>query len=239
MATIYQKIASDKTCILNARQAMLRQFDFGAWTEMRMGFFFSGVTLAGDNTQAVAETVAVSSPLDRVLVGIKNADTADMPGFAGSMFLGTGSLNAGTSESNTQDYQDSTGPLYALGFNGVTVVGGAAGQSMSYSCLWGANTAAATAYCGFYGVQFIITNLGAATQAVAIRNANTSAIAGADYSESALRTYLNNGPWSGTQRTLTWNDGANAYAIPDGFFTYMPFFNNRIRLSCIMAVKYA
>lgn len=240
MAIIYQKTASDKTCILNTRQALLRQFNFSAaWTEIRIGFFFSGVTAAGDNTQSVNELVAVSNPLDRILFGIKNSDNDTFPGYAGSYFLGAATQNAGQSESNSQDFQSSTGHLNAIGFNGVTVVGGAVGQSLDCSMLWGANTAAATGYCGFYGVQFIIANRGLATQTVAIRGANTGSIAGANYSESALRTYLNNGPWTNPQRVLAWNDGANAYSIPDGYFIYLPFFLNRIRLSAIMAVQYA
>jgi len=239
MAIIYQKTASDKTCILNTRQALLRQFNFGSWTQIRLGFFFSGVTAAGDNTQAVAESVAVSNPLDRIMFGIKNSDNDTFPGYAGSYFLGCATQNAGVSECNTQDFQSDTGNLNAIGFDGATVVGGAVGQSLGNSMLWGANTAAATGYCGFYALQLIITNLGLATQQVAIRGATTSAIAGANYSESALRTYLNNGPWTGTQVTLAWNDGVAARSIPDGFFIYLPFFLNRIRLSAIMAVQYA
>lgn len=86
MATIYQKTASDKTLILSPREYFLRPFDFGTdWTEVRVGIFFGGVTSGGDNTQAVSETVAVSSAIDRIAFGIKDSATAALPGQAGSL----------------------------------------------------------------------------------------------------------------------------------------------------------
>ena len=240
MAIIYQKTASDKTCILNTRQALLRQFDFGAWTQIRLGFFFSGVTAAGDDTNSVNESVSLSNPLDRIMFGIKNSDNNTFPGYAGSSFIGTSNRTGYASDCNGNSFNQAGGAvLTAVAFDGATLIGGGAGEILSYAMEWGGSSGSATGYCGFYGVQLIIANIGTATQTVAIRNTRTSAIAGADYSESALRTYLNNGPWSGTQVVLAWNDGVAARSIPNGFFIYLPFFLNRIRLSAMMAVQYA
>ncbi len=240
MAIIYQKTVSDKTCILNVRQALLRQFDFGAWTEMRMGFFFSGVTAAGDDTNAVNEIVALSSPLDRIMVGIKNSGNDTFPGYTGSSFIGASNRTGLSSDCNGNSFnQSGSAVLTAVAFSDTTLIGGGVGQVLSYCPEWGGSSGSATGYCGFFGVQFVVGNIGLATQTVSVRSSKTSAIAGANYSESALRTYLNNGPWSGTQVSLAWNDGVSARTIPDGFFVYLPFFLNRIRLSAIMAVKYA
>jgi hypothetical protein len=241
MATIYQKTASDRTLILSPREYFLRPFDFGTdWTEVRVGIFFSGVTSGGDNTQAVSETVAVSSAIDRIAFGIKDSATAALPGQAGSLFIGSLTATTRDSESNGSDFQGSAiGALAAGAYNGVTLVGGATGQELGNSMAFGGGVANASAYCGFYAVQFVIANRGLATQTVTVRASSTSAVAGTDYSATNLRTYLNAGPWTGTAHSLAWNDGAAAYPLPDAVYIRMPFYNNRIRISAIRAIRYA
>lgn len=243
MATIYQKTASDKTLILSPREYFLRPFDFGTdWTEVRIGMYFSGVTSGGDNTQAGSETVALSTAADRIAFGIKDSGTSSLPGTVGSVFLGALTATTRSSECNGQGFQGSSlGLLAAGGYSGATLVGGATAQEMSNSMGFGGGVADATGYCGFYGLQFVIANRGLATQTVTIRasDATGSPIAGATYTASALRTLLNNGPWTGTAHTLAWNDGAAAYAIPDAVYVRMPFYNNRIRISAIRAIRYA
>lgn len=240
MAIIYQKIATDKTLILSPREGILRAFDFGAWTEMRIGIFYSGVTSGGDNTQSVAEVVALSSPADRLAFGIKNSDTDDLPGEAGGTFLGASNSTGNGSECNGVGFfSQGAGAVVACAFNGATLVdGGAIADTLGNYLLYPANVSAATQYCGFSGLKLTVTDLGLSSQTVGLSFSNTQNVPGDTYGIGPLRTYLNNSSY-GTVRTMTWNDGAAAYDLPDAFFLRMPFYNNRIRVSAMIAARYA
>ncbi len=92
-------------------------------------------------------------------------------------------------------------------------------------------------YCGFFAVKLVITDRGLVTQQVTIGSASTKTISGSDYSTAALRLLINNASYG--SRVIDWNDGAAAYAIPDAFYVRMPFYNNRIRISAMRAIRYA
>lgn len=244
MATIYQKTVSDKTCILAPREFLLRPFDFGDdWTEMRLGAYFCGVTSGADDTTSVAETVALTTDADRIYFGIKDSATNDLPGFGDALFLGATTRNANGSNitagspNNFRTAVVSGGDLSAAGFHETTVVGGGASETLSEIMNFPA-ASGASAYCGFFVVKFVISNRGTSSQSFAISAESTSTISGTDYSASALRLLINNATFSAAA-TIAWNDGAVARDIPDAVFIRMPFYNNRIRLSCIRAIRYA
>lgn len=237
MASIYQKTVSDKTVILAPREVILRPFDFGLWTEMRFGIYFGGVLASGDNTASAIETVVLSSSADNVSFGIKDSATNDLPGIAGTLFLGAITDQAHGSYCSGAAFEcDTIFSLSAAGYAGVTLIGGATAQqvnAMTYPTVTGAS-----AYNGFFAIKFVITNRGAATQSVAISTVTTSPIAGTDYSAEALRIDMNNATY-GTARAIAWNTGAAARTLPDAIFIRMPFFNNRIRISAMRAIRYA
>ncbi len=245
MATIYQKTVSDKTCILAPREFILRPFDFQAWTEMRFGVFISAVTSSGNNTNAVNETVALSTYADRIAFGIKDSATNDLPGFGAALFLGAVGITgaaSGLDATGTPTMVQITGnaganTLCAAGFHETTLVGASAGEQLGniISC---ALADGATGYCGFYAVKFVITNIGTASQSVAISSANTVTIAGTDYSAQALRLLIN-GASFGSPVSVAWNTGAAARVIPDAVYIRMPFYSNRIRISAMRAIRYA
>lgn len=241
MATIYQKTVSDKTCILAPREFTLHPFDFQNWTEMRLGIYFGGVTSGGDNTMSTAETVTLSSSADRVCFGIKNSSTNDIPGVAGSLFLGSmtgtglssdipGGIEFGTTGTSNS--------LSAGGYDGTTLVGGTTSQYLLDDMKFPTDTSLATGYNGFYAVKFVITNRGTASQSVAISSATTRTVAGTDYSAQALRLLINNATYNASQ-SVAWNTGAAARDIPDAIYIRMPFYSNRIRISAIRAIRYA
>lgn len=245
-ALIYQKVAADKTLILNPREGVQRAFDFGtAWTELRMGFFLSFVTAAGDNTAPAAnEAVVVSNVLDRIFVGLKNSDNAAVPGQASSLFIGL-TNDAGSSKlddlggDRSCAYSEAGGTsLRARGYSGVTSVGADAAAIIG-PISPRASVANATGYCGFYGIKFVITNRGLATQAVAVSVAQVTNVAGADYSANALLTKINNEPYVYGPGSIPWNTGAAAYNIPDAYYIRFPFYNNRARLSAVAIKRYA
>lgn len=245
MSSIYQKTVSDKTNILAPREYFIRPFDFQDWTEARFGILFSAVTSSGDNTDVTSESVAITTVADLVTFGIKDSATTALPGQAGSLFLGAtsalGTLSktfasgaAGPSFSANAGGNPET--LAATAYAGVTKIGGTGSQAVS-AMNSPTSASGATGYCGFYGIKFVINNLGLATQSVTISVATDYPIAGAAYTPAALRTLLNNTTY-GTSFTLAWNDGVAARDIPDAFWIRMPFYSNRIRISAMMGVRY-
>ena len=236
MASIYQKTVSDKTCILAPREFILRPFDFGAWTEMRVGMYFSGVASSGDNTDSAVEAVTLSAFQDYITFGIKDSATNDLPGYGDALFLGACTVSSGTSYCSGSNFQTQGGSFLASsGFHETTLVNG---TSHLDSMVYPASAAGATGYCAFYAMKFVIANLGASSQAVTISSCTTSPIAGTDYSAAALQIALN-GATYGSATSVAWNTGAAARTIPDAFFLRLPFYSNRIRLSAIFASRYA
>ncbi len=240
MAQIYQKTVSDKTCILAPREFFLRPFDFGSdWTEMRLGVYFSGVTSGADDTTSVAETVVVSTAADNIYFGLKNSDTDDLPGFGTALFLGAMTQAASTSQitaGSPNKIRSSAGDfLVGNGYHDTTLVtgSGGTGQSMQFPA-----ASLTSGYCGFYVVKFVINNLGLSSQTVDISLSTNAGVSGTDYSAAALRLLINNATFS-TAYNVAWNTGAAARVIPDAVFIRLPFYNNRIRLSCIRAIRYA
>ncbi len=236
MSSNYQKTASDKTNILAPREYFLRPFDFQDWTEMRFGLFFGGVTAGGDNTQSVSESVAQATVADKITVGLKNSDTNDLPGQAGSLFIGAMSFG-GEADCDNQFYSNVGGSQLSAGaFAGTSLIGGSVSNINQLA--YPANVALTSAYNGFWAIKFVINNLGLSTQSVTISTNQVTTVAGTDYSASALRTLINNAVYAGGA-TLAWNDGAAARVIPDAVWIRLPFYNNRIRISCMMGVRYA
>lgn len=238
MATIYQKTVSDKTVILAPREMEVRPFDVGLWTELRLGMYISGVASSGDNTDSAAESVTLSSAADRIAFGIKDTATNDLPGFGAALFLGAVTETASTSTSSATKFDSGNNDrVSAAGYHDTTLVGGAFAQTLG-PLLNFPSAAGATGYCGFACLKFVITNRGAATQSVAISAANTTPIAGTDYSATALRLLMN-GATFGTPVSIAWNTGAAARTIPDAAYVRMPFYSNRLRVSAMRGIRYA
>lgn len=239
MATIYQKIATDKQLILDPREGYLRQFSFTGWTELRLGIYFSGVAASGDNTASVSEDVTYNTYADKIYFGIKNSDTVDLPGHAAASFLGLTTQSGGYSSCNGQDFfSQATTHIVAGAYHLGTLINGASGDDVGSGFMYPTDVTGASGYNGFIAVKFVITNLGTSSQTVTISKAGTQTVTGTDYSSSALRTAMNSATY-GTTKAIAWNDGASAYTIPDGFFIRMPFYNNRIRISALRAIRYA
>jgi len=238
MATIYQKTVTDKTCILSPREYILRPFDFGTdWTEVRIGAYFSGIAASGDNTDSAAETVALASASDRIAFGIKDSATSDLPGFGAALFLGAVTETSSSSYCSGSAFSALAAVrLAAAGYHETTLVGGTStlGAAMEFP----ASASGATGYGGFFALKFVITNLGTASQSVAISATRTTPVAGTDYSASALQLLMNNNTYQ-SPVSIAWNDGAIARTVPDAFYCRMPFYSNRIRLSAIRAIRYA
>ncbi len=234
MAQIYLK-GSENTLILEPREYMLRQFDFGLWTEIRLGFIFSAISSSNNNAVGVNETIALSGALDRLCFGIKNTDTTVIPGQTGCRFLGVvNSGNVTLSAASQQIAEGFGGMRFGAGVDTTIAVNtGFASDGM----LCPANPALASSYGGFYALKLTVANRGLSTQTVTASTARQATVAGTDYSVSALRSLITGGTYGTPSNAMVWNDGVSAYALPDCFYIRMPFLNNRIRLSSIEAIK--
>lgn len=239
MALIYQK-DTEKTLILSPRESYQRAFDFGTdWTEIRLGMFFGGVTDSGDNTQSTSENVTINNASDQVRFGIKNSTNTSYPGEADTSFLGVSTNNTpgGTANCAGFGYYNVGGSaLIGCGILGATVKQPVSANLNAMT--FPSNVTGSSAYCGCFVLKIVIANRGASNQQVILSTDDTNVISGSDYSSAALRTLMNSGTFS-SPVTIDWNDGAAAYPIPDAFYIRLPFYNNRIRISCMRAIRYA
>lgn len=244
MAFAYQKTVDDMAIIWGAREQMARKFDFGAWTEMRIGCFWSTTTLGDNNTEpTVTETVPITTAYDRFFFGLKD-ESAVTPSLAGSRFVGmTNRENVAlnsilTASAGNVTIGDAGQNFGVRGFEGATqaTVSSLSGNIGGMS---NADPAAATGYASFMGLRFVISNLGASSQTIAVSSSFSNNVAGTDYSAANLRTYLSAFAAPSSAITIDWNNGVTAYAIPDCWFLRNPFFNNRIRVHCMNAIKVA
>lgn len=237
MAEIYLK-SVEKTLILEPREYMLRAFDFGAWTEIRMGMYYSFVSSLGNNLNYVDETVALASALDRIAFGIKDASTGNLPGQTGASFLGlTNETGQGTQASITNHFihLSSGGNFVAAGTTDTTIIGGTSAQTLTtLNCP--NDVTGTTGYNAFVALKLVVNNLGLSSQTVDISGSLTSTVAGSDYSLSALRSLVNAATY-GTARNIAWNTGSAAKALPTCWFLRSPFLNNRFRLSAMEMIK--
>lgn len=238
MGKYYAKTVTDMTLIPAVREGYCRQFDFGTdWTEIRVGMFYGPVhATTSDNTAAPTEALALSSAADRIFFGIKDSST-NLPGTAGSVFLGATTATSKTSDVGGGYINSHDGELVAGGYDGTTLVGGTTAEDMAKS-MQHPDVTGATGYNGFYCLKFEVANLGAATQTVTITPCLTASVTGTDYSATALLTAMSTFANPGTARTLNWFDGVPAArTIPDCYFVRLPFYTARLRISCIRAVR--
>jgi hypothetical protein len=238
MAKIFEKSVTDKTLILEPREGLLRKFDFGNdWTEVRVGMFFSIVTAAGDDTYSgTLESLAFNTAADYVTFGLKNTSDEALPGLADSLFLGymqPSGLGAQFSSGNIQNA--SNNQMSSGGFVGTTGVINAGTASRHLPCPTLAGTSADYAHGAM--LKFVIADRGLATQTVTVTFGWTQTT-GTDYSASLLRTEMNNATYNGLGSALAWNDTSDAYDIPDGFWVRLPFYDYRLRISAIRAIRY-
>lgn len=237
MALIYTKL-TDKTTVLAPREGACRKFNFGTdWTEMRVGVFCSAIAATGSNDVNVSELLVPAGITDYITFGIKD-DSQTYPGQAGSLFLGVRSPSPNVQSTPPNGFYGDGAGWCATGYHDATMVQNATVLSTSTYIGGGATASAATGYCAFFAIKIVITDLGLATQSVAVSVAHEEIVGGADYSATALRTAINNTSYSGSA-SIAWNDGAASRDIPDCVWVRVPLYLNALRISAIRAIRYA
>lgn len=210
------------------------------WTEMRLGMFFSGVDAHEENLAPPTETLTVLDESDYLTFGLKDAATYFLPGEAGGIFVGirsTGGIGKALAPAGVSPgwFADSNEECSAVGYAGAALIDGGV---IAAGALRFPDPEPATGYSGFYCVKFVVNNRGASSQSVSMSIARSSQVSGADYGRSALYQAINNSTFA-TGKTVAWNNGASARTLPDAAWVRIPFYNARIRIQEIMAVKIA
>lgn len=232
--------ASENSLILGNREAFYRQFNFGSWNELRIGMLFRFVGNSSDTSSYSNETVTVTTLTDKLYFGLKSTGS-NMPGVSGTNFIGSATINTtDLSAANVGTYYYNAGNTYALYL--MATSGSATSQSIFTNNTGGTQAMtypsypfSTTNYDGFYGLKFTLQNSGSVSQSIALsykRNADNSGSGSADL-HSLL---ISDSSWS----TMPQPNSASwvpSISIPDCFFVYSPFYNNRIRMSAVEVIK--
>jgi len=245
MAEIYSKIAGDQVLIPAIRESFTRPFNFGAWNEILFGMYVSVTSLGSGNgtPSGLPEAVTWHTPSDYYYLGVRNSSSTAFPFSAGAQFIGYIPYN--TSGGGMAEY--GLGGNYYVGSNGdgcwavalnnaTNLSTHTAGFQHAASIKCGTTPTTGSGYNGFWGFRMTVQNAGLASQTVTIYNSNTQPIAGTNYSQTALQTYILGVAW-GSGIVLPWNAGGVALPLPDAIFLYLPFYLNRIRISAMELIK--
>jgi hypothetical protein len=237
-----------------ARQALYRPLGsaFSGWTQIRIGMFFTFTSPTSDDAVGSSESFSISTYNDYLTMGL-NVDNATLPGqSANSAFIG---LVGCIDQTQSNQYSSGAGNFsfndWVSAFTVWGAITGASGGSNYAGGKYSGNSMpggsyptpiGSSGYCGFYGLQMTIVNPGASNQYINFWTSVLSPMTGTDYSYTQLRYQLqaSANSWSaagGNGGTYVWNTGSAARAIPNYLWIRSNFNNNRLRLSCIDAVR--
>lgn len=237
---------NENNLLLEPREAFYRPFDLGRWTELRIGMLFRMVGVGSDSSSIATETVPVNTNSDKIFIGIKDSGS-NLPGVGNTNFIGVGTVSAsqvramGTVIGADTFTESGSGTTYArLNFSVYSASFGFQyyAQQSSTNAPYFSGSASGSQYNGFYGLKYVLENSGSANQRVVITyrvgvNPGTSSAE----LHSQLSSNLN---WTGLTTgdtiptTASWNPGV---PLPNSFFVYTPFYNNRLRMSAIEVLK--
>jgi len=237
---MYQR---ENNLLLEPREAFYRPFDFGEWTEVRVGMLFRLVSTASDSSSIIVEDISlVNSDSDKIYFGIKDSGN-NMPGVSGTNFIGMASFTGSETRADPfspssllGDSFDANTRLYLTAFSGSSMYKSFLYQSNSEASLAFSSSASGSNYNGFYGIKFTLLNSGSANQQVQVtyRRVYTSPVGS---SSADLHSQLvNNTGWTNPpgSNTASWTTGI---PLPNSFFVYSPLYNNRLRMAAIEAIK--
>jgi hypothetical protein len=236
----YEKIGVPTAVLLvrEFQRATLTQKLGSNWTEARIGMYFSGVADHETNIAPPDEDLAVADVSDYLTFGLKDASTYALPGESGGLFIGVRSTGA-TSQvqapgvGSSGYFADSSEQCSAVGYAGTTLIDGGVVQNGS---LRFPDPEPDESFNGFYCVRFVVSGRGLSTQTVSVSVARSEQVDGADYGKAALYQAISNAAF-GTARNVSWNTGVSARTLPDTAWVRIPFYNARIRIQAMMAVK--
>jgi hypothetical protein len=234
-----------------ARESLLREFDFGTWSKIRIGMFFSFAGASSPSSSYSLESVVLSSVFDRFSVGIKNSDNTALPLQTGSVFWGATNSGSISSEiwnqSSVNRWGARSSDLFPLGISlGATI--SASLTSVSFTRGWDmpiAPTASlsSSSFAGALGLEIEIISGSTLGQRVAIRVAKedvtSNGLGTGDTSIATLVPKVSNFTFDTISNVLTFNavSGSTPIPAPDALFIRNPFFNNQLRIHSVAIVQ--
>lgn len=233
---------NENNLLLEPREAFYRPFDFGQWTEVRVGMLFRLVGTASDSASISTESISANTDSDKIYIGLKDS-SSNLPGVSGTNFIGMASFSGSAtrtdiSNSSYISFGDSFNAyhrLYLTAFSG----------SATYAAYFHENTitapefsssASGSNYNGFYGIKFTLLNSGSANQQVQVTYRRVYLTSVGSSSADLHTQLINNSGWTNppASNTASWTTGI---PLPNSFFVYSPLYNNRLRMSAIEAIK--
>ena len=241
---MYQR---ENNLLLGTREFFSRPFDFGQWTEVRMGMLFRLVGTSSDSASAVFERVSVNTHSDRIYIGLKDSGS-DFPGINNSNFIGIGSISSSCSLTSSNipngnfafsENEANYARLHLTAISGSNTYQKAM-SVIAQNAAYFTSSASGSDYNAFYGLRFTLQNSGTMDQRFDIKY---KFVVNGGSGSSDVHTRLYDGEnWtslhSGTSpfqsSTASWAAGI---PLPDSFFIYSPLYNNRLRISAIEVLK--
>ncbi len=238
----YEKLGVPTAVLLvrEFQRAKLTQSLGSDWTEARIGMYFTGVNAFEVDIAPSDETLAVADVSDYLTIGLKDSSTYALPGESGGLFVGvrstgtTSKIDAPLLGGNGY-FADSNEECSAVGYAGATLIDGGviANGSLQFP-----DPEPSDGYNGFYCMKFVVNSRGTSSQSVSVSVARSAQVAGFDYGKTALYQAINNASF-GVAKTVAWNTGSVARTLPDASWVRIPFYNARIRIQALMAIKTA
>jgi hypothetical protein len=240
---------NENNLLLEPREAFYRPFDLGQWTELRIGMLFRMVGVGSDSSSIATETVPVNTNSDKIFIGIKDSGS-NLPGVGNTNFIGVATVSGSIVRSMPT----------VLGSDTISESGSAAlyprlnlivySSSFLYqhygtftnqsntTAPYFSGSASGSQYNGFYGLKYVLQNSGSDNQKVLIsyrigvNPGSSSADLHSQLASNLSWTTLTLNDMNPT--TASWNPGV---PLPNSFFVYTPFYNNRLRMSAIEVLK--
>jgi len=240
---------NENNLLLEPREAFYRPFDFGQWTEVRVGMLFRLVGTASDSASVVNEVISVNTHTDRIYIGLKDSGT-DFPGINGTNFIGVGSVSGSGGVTGSSIPAGNFALTEASALTGATytrlnviAISGSDTFLNRMSLVGNANayftsSASGSDYNAFYGLKFVLQNSGSNNQRFDIKY---KFVVNGGSGSSDVHTRLYDGEnwlpiyysWHPVS-TASWAAGI---PLPNSFFAYSPLYNNRLRISAMEVLK--
>jgi hypothetical protein len=232
---IYQSSNTENLLLLGVRESFVRPLNLGTWNQVRVGMLFNYTSATGDSGSVTLETVSVLSNSDRIYFGLKS-DGSDFPGTSGTNFIGAMTVTTSSMASTARAGQTVSSVTHMF-------AGASSGSAGIYAPTSGTGTTTsietnnAISNTAFYGLKLVLQNSGSDSQNVAISYKKLTASAGTSLNDLHSKLVTDDTGWASLPSgsgTVPWTTGIS---LPDNFYVYFPFYNNRVRLSCVEVAK--
>ena len=259
MASIYKKTIDqtvqdglDTSVILEPNEYYQEPFEFGSdWEEIKLGMFFSYVTLVDPNTRLPDGTYnSGGGAADgfSYFGAIEDQDPKFLPlesgggSYVGQRFSKQVSVTA-TSGINLNMIHDADGENTIITTEGPVELDKSS-SSVNYDVYSPFSKASdTTGFAAYWGVNLKVNDLGLPTQYVTVENyirtmqGNWTQHAITDISMGNLKALMNGADYMIRTQDVQFNDGVSATTLPSAFFFYNAFQDSRTRLHAIAVKK--